>query len=318
MISIIIPVYNLEPYIEKCLESILNQDYQDFEIVLVDDGSSDNSAQVADRYLKERFKNYRIIKRKNGGVSNARNEGLKKAKGDYVVFVDGDDYLAKDFLSSLYNCLVEYDGQLSFCGYKYVKNQEAPVDDNDKIIVYNNQELLKSFLRRDIIFVLPSMMMKKNFLLDNNLFLNEAIRFSEDQMYIWDVFFKCDKAIYLPAKKYGYYLRENSTMTASPYRKIVNGVEEYDKYVKGLKDKYPNKKDIIDLILPRWQLGVLYSSARLLNREEFDSLYELVDGKSILKRIKGINEIKAYLLAIVSSASKGLLYRLCNRMDLNG
>lgn len=105
LFSIIVPVYNTKTYLERCVKSILNQNYDGFELILVDDGSSDGSADICDEYAKS-DKRVRVIHKKNGGVSSARNCGLKMATGDYVWFVDSDDYIQQDALLILHEVVM--------------------------------------------------------------------------------------------------------------------------------------------------------------------------------------------------------------------
>ena len=317
MISVVVPIYNVEQYIVKTIESIVNQSYTDFELILVDDGSKDDSITVAEKYLADKDIKYHVLRNKNSGVSHARNKGIKSAKGDYIVFVDSDDYLHRDFLAVLYSLMNE-DTDLTFCDFQFIKNQSQFECEDSYNRSYTKDELLQVFLRREIGFVVPSMMFKRSFLIDNNLYFNEEVRFSEDQMYIWDVFFACTKAGYSSRKLYGYCIRDNSTMTSSSYDKIKDANEEYGKYTKDLQVRYPDYSDITTLILPRWQLGCLYTAANILKKDEFRELYNQMDGKSILKRIKGIKERNAYLLAFVCSISDNLLYSLCRKLKLNG
>ena len=100
MVSIIIPVYNVKPYLKRCVESVLNQSYTDFESILVDDGSTDGSSVICDEYL-ERDSRIRVIHKENGGLSDARNAGIKAAVGEYILFVDSDDFLNTDALDTL-------------------------------------------------------------------------------------------------------------------------------------------------------------------------------------------------------------------------
>ncbi len=317
MISVVVAVYNVEKYLEKCLRSILEQSFQDFELILVDDGSKDKSINVAETVLKDSGKDYRVIKKENGGQSSARNAGLKAAKGEYVVFIDSDDVISKDFLSSLYG-VFEDDMDFSFCGFKYVKTQDAPEDNDEGRMKLSKDELIDVFLKRSIDFVVPSMLIKRDFLLNNDLFFREEIRYSEDQLFIWEVIFSAEKAVYLNKRMYGYYHRPQSIMTGSPYQKIVNGFHVYSDFCKELEERYPQYTDKISMILPRWELGTLYSAASLMDYEEYRDLYKMMEAEKILKKIKGISEIKAYLLALVSRISPRLLYELCRRMDLNG
>ena len=100
-ISVIVPVYNVEKYIGECIKSIINQDYENIEIILVDDGSNDKSGEICDEYtLKD--KRVKVIHKENGGVSSARNRGIESSTGEYIAFVDGDDYVTKDYVSYLF------------------------------------------------------------------------------------------------------------------------------------------------------------------------------------------------------------------------
>ncbi len=107
LISVIIPCYIVEMYIDRCLKSVLNQTYQEIEIILVDDGSTDNTGMICDRYstVDERIK---VIHKENGGLSSARNAGLARATGKYIGFVDSDDWIDDDFYSYLYNLITLY------------------------------------------------------------------------------------------------------------------------------------------------------------------------------------------------------------------
>lgn len=316
MISVIVPVYNVEKYIINCIESIINQDYKDFELILVNDGSTDNSEKIIKDYLKDKNINWQLINKENGGQSSARNAGLKASKGDYISFIDSDDVISKDFLSTLLNNLTD-DVDFSFCNYEFVKKQIPPVDNNDKIKVYEKEELLKDFLKRTVYFVLPSMLFKKAFLDKNGLYLNENTFFSEDQMSMWDVIFNSSKSVYLNKKMYGYYIREKSVMTGSSFERLLKGFEEYKKFIDYLYTKYPEHKDIIKYILPRFKIGTLYTASALLNKEDFNKLYVSMNGKSLYKEIKGIGEVKAIMLCGVASISCNLLYTLCRKLKEN-
>lgn len=122
LISVIVPVYNVEEHLEKCLSSIVNQTYKNLEIILVDDGSTDSSGEICDRYAMcdERFV---VIHNENGGVSAARNAGVAKATGEYIMFVDSDDYVESDIAEFLLNLTLQYDADISMCGFKYADTE---------------------------------------------------------------------------------------------------------------------------------------------------------------------------------------------------
>ena len=114
MVSVIVPAYNIEEYLPRCLESILNQSYRDLEIILVDDGSTDSTGVICDEYA-EKDSRVVVIHKENGGVSSARNLGLDRAKGDYIGFVDGDDILHRDYFLVLYENAIKHDCDISVC-----------------------------------------------------------------------------------------------------------------------------------------------------------------------------------------------------------
>lgn len=119
LISIVVPVYNVENFLEKCLESMINQTYKNIQIILVDDGSTDKSGHYCDNYLKKDNR-ITVIHKKNGGLSDARNAGIKEAKGKYITFVDSDDYLDLDYIEYLYNLIKNHNTNISFCRHRIV------------------------------------------------------------------------------------------------------------------------------------------------------------------------------------------------------
>lgn len=123
-ISIIVPVYKVEKYLDRCIESIVNQTYKSLEIILVDDGSPDNCPKMCDEWAKKDGR-IKVIHKENGGVANARNYALKRATGDYIGFVDGDDYIEFDLFETLINNALENECDISICGYQ-INNEGNP------------------------------------------------------------------------------------------------------------------------------------------------------------------------------------------------
>lgn len=137
LISIIIPVYKVEKYLPRCIDSILAQTYTNFELILVDDGSPDKCPQICDDYAK-RDKRIRVIHKKNAGVSEARNTGIDNANGDFICFVDSDDYVEPVMYEKLYNSLIKNKSQMSMCGYNIVYENGKNVPFNEFIINSND------------------------------------------------------------------------------------------------------------------------------------------------------------------------------------
>ncbi|EHZ61025.1 glycosyl transferase 2 family protein [Streptococcus pneumoniae GA47210] len=119
LISIVVPVYNVEKYLKKSIESILNQTYQNIEILLVDDGSTDSSGKICESFSKVDPR-IRVFHKENGGLSDARNFGIEQMKGQYVAFIDSDDYISKDYVWKLYSSIKNNDSEVSICSFLLV------------------------------------------------------------------------------------------------------------------------------------------------------------------------------------------------------
>lgn len=216
MFSIIVPVYNVEKYLDKCLASILEQTFKDFECIIIDDGSPDNSNIIIDKYVKldQRFK---VIHQKNMGLSAARNAGLDIAKGDYIVFVDSDDYIADDYLEKFALKIADTDADMVICGlievYKdYEKN---------KVFTAESIKVIKQNILAD---VWPSYVWNKCYKKD--LFTN--IRFPvgkifEDILTIPELCLYAQKIVCIPDKLYYYNRQNENSITANmSFEKMYN------------------------------------------------------------------------------------------------
>ncbi|HDT8050800.1 TPA: glycosyltransferase, partial [Enterococcus faecalis] len=145
-ISIIVPVYNVEKYLEKCVRSILAQTFTDFELILVDDGSPDSSGAMCDQFA-EQDQRVKVIHKENGGLSDARNAGIEIATGEYLGFVDSDDYIADDMYETLYNQIVTYEAELATVGMIDVyENRESRLTDKKEIKILSQNEAIQAVL----------------------------------------------------------------------------------------------------------------------------------------------------------------------------
>lgn len=317
MVSVAVPIYGVEKYIQKCLESIVNQDYADFELILVNDGTKDNSIKIAEEYLKDKKVNWRVLNKENGGLASARNAGMLNATGEYVVCIDSDDAVSPDFIRNLKEALDNNsDADFAFSNFEFVKEQVYPSDTNNGTRIFTRDELSDVFLRRSVSFLAPTMMFRKEFLLKNDLLYNEKIKFSEDQPFIWATIFASNKSVYLNKKMYGYYVRENSIMTSSSADKILTSFNEYSNYLNDLKNKNPGNDYYFNLILPRWSLGALYTSANLTEFKTFKNIYNTLDGKHLYDKVKIMKDRNSNILAMVAKINPWLLYLACRSVKL--
>lgn len=208
MFSIIVPVYNVEKYLDKCLASILRQTFKNFECLIIDDGSPDNNNAIIDEYVKldQRFK---VIHQKNMGLSVARNAGLDIAKGDYIAFVDSDDYIADDYLGKFALKIADTDADIVICGFIEVYK----ACEKNKVFAAESTELIKQNILAD---VWPSYVWNKCYKKD--LFSNIKFpigKIFEDILTIPEVCLYAQKIVCIPDKLYYYNRQNENSITAN-------------------------------------------------------------------------------------------------------
>ncbi len=218
-LSIIIPVFNIEEYLARCLDSILHQTFTDFEVIVVDDGSIDNSGKIADYYTKidSRIK---VIHKENGGVSSARFEGIQIANGDFIGFVDGDDMIESEMYAILIDNAVKYNADISHCGYKRIF-PDGRVDyyyNTCRFIEQDNNNGIIDLLKGE--FIEPGLCNKiyKSEFVKNIVFNNvmqSSIKINEDLLMNYYLFKQSKKSVFFDKCLYNYMMRKNSASTSS-------------------------------------------------------------------------------------------------------
>lgn len=150
MISVIVPVFNVEKYLDRCILSIVNQTYLDIEIILIDDGSTDSSSVICDMW-EQKDNRIKVIHKKNEGVSIARNTGIDAVQGEYVYFVDGDDYLENNAFEKMYNIIKKYDVDFVYCGFNQIDSIDRKIyDETSKSNIRKKEEVLDEFFEQNI------------------------------------------------------------------------------------------------------------------------------------------------------------------------
>ncbi|MGB3161816.1 MAG: glycosyltransferase [Carnobacterium sp.] len=242
LVSVIVPVYNVEDYIEECLESIINQKYQHLEIIIVEDGSTDQSRQKIQNYLSD--DRIIFIEQKNKGLSGARNTGMSKATGKYILFVDSDDYIDVRLLADAVPLMEEKRLDLiRFNGMAFTDGMEKTINqkyyDFSHRLVENHIYKEDSFKANSRTFVSPVYLYltRRSVLTENNLFFREDI-IHEDELFTPQVFVHIKTMMYL--NKFYYYrrYRENSIMTIQTPEQLKRSFDSYVKIGKELESYY--------------------------------------------------------------------------------
>ncbi len=221
LISIVVPVYNASKYLDRCLKSILNQTYQNMEIILVDDGSTDGSGELCDEY-KKLDPRFEVIHQENSGVSIARNKALEIARGEYIAFVDSDDYVTAEFLESMYLGMIENHVDLSICGLEKIGGIDISTGEyngdfeNEKILleksgIVERDDLWFHSIDSNIIgCYLWNKLYKRDLL--NKGGLNPKLSIGEDMVYLVQYLLNIDRACYIAKPMYKYQMNEMSAL----------------------------------------------------------------------------------------------------------
>ena len=243
-ISIIVPVYNVEKYLKKCIDSIVNQTYKNLEIILVDDGATDRSGEICDELAKldNRIKVYH---KENGGLSDARNYGVERATGDYIGFVDSDDYIDAEMYEKLYEAITKEDADVAECSFKIIYPDRVELfNDEEYYNVLGEQEYLEEYLKLKKIFgsvwtkLIKSTIAKKIEFPVGKLY--------EDTYYAYDLIDIVDKYVIMDNPYYNYLMRENSITNAKFNPRIFDLVEIVEKFHMNVYRNYPSLKEAAD------------------------------------------------------------------------
>ena len=231
MISVIVPVYNVEAYLRRCLDSILNQTCRDFELLLVDDGSTDCSGRICEEYAQKDGR-IEVFHKANGGISSARNLGLNNATGDYISFIDSDDWVEPDFLEVLLRLLLANNADISQCFYiketSKIRDENLPVIRTDSSEIFEGRETLHNLFDKRMSF---RTVLAWNKLYKRRLF--ESLRFPEgiifeDEAFTHEVLYQSDKLVVNDSTLYHYTWRADSLSNSKQsfkYLDLVGAVE---------------------------------------------------------------------------------------------
>ncbi len=314
-ISIIVPVYNVEGYLENCIDSILNQTFKDFELILVDDGSTDSSGKICDIH-GEKDSRIKVIHKTNGGLSSARNAGIDRACGKYIGFVDSDDSIHPQMYEILYNLVKEYKSDISCCNYKKtydISSKEHEDLNLNEVREMSNIEAIKNLYDKDLGVKL---VVAWNKLYNKNLFDSiryEVGRLHEDEFIAHRILYKCKKIVYINNELYYYLQREGSIMSkVSDKRKVDALLSQSDRM------RFCNRVGIISMsekICKIYEFNFFNLYRQLISEDNtnIEFLNELrkdfILNLCILLRQKDIH-IKEKISCLVFAISPRL-YRIC-------
>lgn len=295
LISVIVPIYKVEKYLKKCVESILEQTYNNLDIILVDDGSPDNCGDIIEEFRKK-DERIRTIHQKNGGLSDARNSGIKIAKGKYIVYIDSDDWIEKNMIEVLYKDIIKTNSDISVCEFVEeddFQNILSTKKYNNEIIEFNSKEALKSLIKQDILTNHAWNKLYKASLFEGIEYPKGQLM--EDVSTTYKLFEKANKIVYQNTSLYHYIQRETSILGNITEKRINDQEFAFFDRNKYLMEKYSEFKEIIELdnmynVKTLYFLAILGGYKNLYNSKKYVEYYAKY--KKIYKENKKNPEIK--------------------------
>lgn len=212
LISVIIPVYNSEAVLESCLSSLFSQTYTNFEIILIDDGSSDASLKICEKYAKEYSNVFALRQAENKGPSSARNLGIEASHGDYIAFVDSDDQIAPQYLETLLTNIKNSGADISAVSYQIVKRGKQPKQNKDnKTLSFSSNEAIADLLYQNRLDSSQCCKLYRKSVIEKIRF-DERISVYEDLLFVYQAFCNCNKIVWSDQKLYYYFKQDNGQM----------------------------------------------------------------------------------------------------------
>ena len=277
-LSIIVPIFKVESYLNKCIDSILMQSFTDFELILVDDGSPDNCGRICDEYSKL-DKRIKVIHKENGGLSSARNAGISNAKGKYIAFVDGDDFIHQKMYEILYKYAIKHSSDIVVCDYLDV--YEGEIYDLEYCNLkfeegnFTNIEALNQlYTNKGVQFVLAWNKLYKRHLFEDLRF--EEGKIHEDEFIAHRIIYKSSRVTYLPIKLY-FYLQRKDGIIRAPFN--INKLDAINAY-KARVDFFKEIKQ------PELQKKAEYSYISLFFLYYFKAKNEVPNSNQVLRILK--------------------------------
>ena len=286
LISVMLPIYNVELFLEKSINSILNQTYKNIEVILVDDGSTDNSPKICDKFAKK-DERIRVIHKKNGGVSDARNKCLDTAKGEYLTFIDPDDYVSTDYIEYLYKLILKYKTRMSSCGHYICYGEKQIVKKSA-----GTYKVTKIDALDDILYDKEIDIAAWGKLYEASLFKN--IRYPkgklfEDTATTYKLFDLCDYIAVGKECKYYYIMRDNSITNKSfnPNKMdLIYLTEEMNEY---LNSKYDGLREACNRRL-MWAYLSTYTKIVYTDKKDFIKEKEFIKNYISTNRKEVLND----------------------------
>lgn len=286
LISVIVPVYKVEAYLPRCLDSILSQQVTDWEAILIDDGSPDRCGEICDDYAA-RDKRFHVIHQENAGLSAARNRGLEAAAGEYIAFVDSDDCLSKNYLYGLYAALTKTGSDIAECCFLPFSDQIPSVSFSDDCRVYRKEDAMRELIQEGTFHQVVWNKLYRRSVLEGLTF--PVGKYHEDEYFTWRTFFRAETVVKADFCGYYYFHRSDSISGSAFTRKRLDALYAMQARTAFLKENMPSLYPdscyaLLQNAMYQYQHFLLIkpSAERKKCLKEIREIARMIDGNAVL------------------------------------
>lgn len=320
LISVVVPIYNLAEFLPKCLDSLLNQTFLNYEIILVDDGSMDESPSMCDKYA-ELYEKVSVVHKKNGGLSSARNAGILIAEGEYIIFPDPDDWVEKDYLSTLYEMQSYYNADLTCVGYILdFENGNSILGTDGELSLFDRNEAKKHLM------IEPSMkgfawnkLYKTSIIRENSLLFLDDVGTREDLDFAYRYINCSDIIVFSPKARLYHYFQRNMATTHGGYSTTkYQGLSVYDKMLNDEMMDYTFKNIVrCELCSASMNFLLLYTRGKASKTNEKNAMLKMIRKNLLVFLLSKYQPFSRKIQALICAISPQLYCRL-RKIDKNG
>ena len=326
-ISVIIPAYNVEKYVEKTLKSLKDQTFKDFEAIIINDGSTDNTEKIIKEVLQDTKFHWKLINQENQGVSVARNRGIIESKGEYICFLDADDYYHPTFLEKMYNKSKENNYDVVFCNYalvtekgKIISIRKLPTEFID--VSLDGKKVLELVLENKLRICVASYICKKDFIIHNKIFYTKGSLFGPDREFWMKALFHAESVNNVPEILMYYVQRKGSVINRKQDLRVLHSFAMHKRLVAYFEKAEATNSTIIDLMKKKELKVLLHNLFQLYRSPKIDNqtLKNILQNKKIkdnLMKVKNLDLTISEQIFLFLLLKCPLSMRTINRFFIN-
>lgn len=311
-ITVVIPVYKVGKYIENSMKSVITQKFKDFEVILVDNNTPDDSIEIAEKVLAGTCVEYKVVKQTIQGLPAARNKGIEEARGEWIVSIDPDDTISAYFLEELYNTALANDLELVISKYAEITEKDLfnfpQEQDKDKVEIYNQKEILPLLLTRKMPLMISNTFFKKELFVRNGFQFDIRVKMGSDLVQMWDFLLSVPKVGFINKYLYNHFFRPDSIITAPSIEKVVTNRDCYLRLRERMVSKYGIEQKFADWVYARAVFAAVSQTSMWGSYKTFLKVYKDVYDSEVYSILTSFPQKKLTIMNTIVHISPRLFH----------